>query len=75
MQDAILQALRRNAADDAVALAREWVTSAPDLSAAHRWLGLSLQQQGQPVLALASIEAALELTPEDADLHLLRAGL
>ncbi|MEA9581556.1 tetratricopeptide repeat protein [Xanthomonas nasturtii] len=75
MQDAILQALRRNAADDAVALAREWATTAPDNAAAHRWLGLSLQQQGQPALALTSIETALTLTPEDADLHLLHAGL
>ncbi|CAD0300968.1 tetratricopeptide repeat protein [Xanthomonas hortorum] len=75
MQDAILQALRRNAADDAVALAREWVISTPDNAATHRWLGLALQQQGQPALALASIETALTLTPEDADLHLLRAGL
>lgn len=75
MQDAILQALRRNAADDAVALAREWVLGAPESAAAHRWLGLALQQQGQPALALASIETALTLTPEDADLHLLRAGL
>ncbi|MCC4608137.1 tetratricopeptide repeat protein [Xanthomonas campestris] len=75
MQDAILQALRRNAADDAVALAREWAISAPDSAAAHRWLGLALQQQGQPALALTSIDTALALTPEDADLHLLRAGL
>lgn len=75
MQDAILQALRRNAADDAVALAREWVIGAPDNAAAHRWLGLALQQQGQATLALASIETALTLTPEDADLHLLRAGV
>lgn len=75
MQDAILQALRRNAADDAVALAREWATSTPDDAQPHRWLGLALQQQGQPALALASIDTALTLTPEDADLHLLRAGL
>ncbi|KAB7769807.1 tetratricopeptide repeat protein [Xanthomonas maliensis] len=75
MQDSILQALRRNAADDAVALAREWVASAPELADAHRWLGLALQQQGQPALALASIETALTLAPESADLHLQRAGL
>ncbi|WP_159093913.1 tetratricopeptide repeat protein, partial [Xanthomonas fragariae] len=75
MQDAILQALRRNAADDAVALAREWAMTAPDTAAAHRWLGLALQQQGQPRLALASLDTALTLTPEDADLHLLRAGV
>ncbi|MCD0258658.1 tetratricopeptide repeat protein [Xanthomonas melonis] len=75
MQDAILQALRRNAADDAVALAREWAASTPDDAQPHRWLGLALQQQGQPALALASIQTALTLAPEDADLHLLHAGL
>lgn len=64
MQDAILQALRRNAADDAVALAREWATAAPDDVAAHRWLAVALQQQGQPGLALGSIDTALMLTPK-----------
>ena len=42
MQDQILQALRRNAADDAVQLAREWTTAEPEQPQAHRWLSLSL---------------------------------
>lgn len=75
MQDKIIQALRRDAADEAVGLAREWVANAAGDAYAHRWLGLALQQQGQVAAALASTDAALALAPEDADLHLQRAGL
>lgn len=75
MQDKIIEALRRNAADDAVTLARQWVETEPQLPQAHRWLALALQQQGQHPAALESIEQALALAPEDADLHLQRAGL
>ncbi|MEE7546610.1 tetratricopeptide repeat protein, partial [Xanthomonas sp. Kuri4-1] len=75
MQDKIIEALRRHAADEAVALAREWVAAEGMEPRAHRWLGMALQQQGRLDEALASIDAALTLTPEDADLHLQRAGL
>ncbi len=75
MQDQILQALRRNAVDDAVQLAREWTTAEPEQPQAHRWLSLSLQQQGQFDDALASLQQALTLAPDNADLHLQQAGL
>jgi tetratricopeptide (TPR) repeat protein len=75
MQDQIIQALRRNAADDAVALAREWVSTEGANARSLRWLALSLQQQGQVEEALATLRDAIALAPEDADLHLMQAGL
>ena len=75
MQEQILQALRRNAATEAVALARQWCEQSPQDPQALRWLGLALQQQGANHDAMAAFDAALALAPEDADLHLLRAGL
>ena len=75
MQDQILQALRRNAVDDAVQLAREWIAAEPEQPQAHRWLSLSLQQQGQFDDALTSLQQALTLAPDNADLHLQQAGL
>lgn len=75
MQERILQALHRNAADDAVALAREWVARDAHVPAAQRWLGVALQQQGDAAGALAAVDAAIALAPEEAELHLQRAGL
>jgi len=75
MQDKILQALRRNAADDAVQLARQWTADEPEQPQAHRWLALSLQQQGQYDAALESLQQALALAPDNAELHLQHAGL
>lgn len=75
MQDQILQALRRNAADEAVRLARQWLASAPDEAQAYRWLATSLRQQGETDAALDNISRAIALDPENAELHLERAGL
>ncbi|MGE8215491.1 invasion protein regulator [compost metagenome] len=75
MQDKILQALRRNAAEDAAQLAREWIQAEPEQPQAHRWLALSLQQQGQFDAALDSLQQALALAPDNPDLHLQHAGL
>lgn len=75
MQDTILEALRRNAADEAVQLARQWTTAEPEQPQAHRWLALSLQQQGQFDAAQESLQQALVLAPDNADLHLQHAGL
>lgn len=75
MQDTILQALRRNATDDAVAAARQWAAAEPQQPQAHRWLALALQQQGDITAAQASLDQALALAPDDADLHLQHAGL
>lgn len=75
MQDKILQALRRNAADEAVQLARQWTSAEPEQPQAHRWLALSLQHQGQFDAALDSLQQALALAPDNPDLHLQHAGL
>jgi tetratricopeptide (TPR) repeat protein len=75
MQDKILEALRRNAADEAVQLARGWTQAEPEQPQAHRWLALSLQQQGQYPEALESLQQALSLAPDNPELHLLHAGL
>ena len=75
MQDNIIDALRRNANDDAVALARQWVADAAGDAQAWRWLALALQQQGQHAEAETSLRQALELAPDNADLHLQLAGL
>ncbi|MGB3393478.1 MAG: tetratricopeptide repeat protein, partial [Stenotrophomonas sp.] len=75
MQDTIIQALRRNATDEAVATARQWVAAEPQQPQAHRWLALALQQQGDAAAAQASLEQALALAPDDAALHLQHAGL
>ncbi|WP_312916436.1 tetratricopeptide repeat protein [Stenotrophomonas sp.] len=75
MQDTIIEALRRNAADEAVTLARDWVAAEPQQAQAHRWLALALQQQGQLEAAQAALAQALSLAPDDAALHLQHAGL
>lgn len=75
MQDKIIEALRRNATADAIALAREWVASEANSAHALRWLAVALQQQGDAAAASEAMEAALVLAPDDAELHLLRAGL
>ncbi|MCD9088560.1 tetratricopeptide repeat protein [Stenotrophomonas sp. SY1] len=75
MQDKIIEALRRNATDEGVALAQEWAATEPQQAQAHRWLALALQQQGELAQAQASMDQALALAPDDAALHLQQAGL
>lgn len=75
MQAPILDALRRQANDEALSLAQAWVAQAADDPQAQRWLALAQQQRGDGDAALRSIEQAIALAPEDASLHLLRAGM
>ncbi len=75
MYDTLIQALRRNATDEALAIARELVAARPHDPQAHRWLAAALQQNGEPEAALASIGQAIALAPEDAGLHVAHAGL
>jgi tetratricopeptide (TPR) repeat protein len=75
MQDQILQALRRDDADQAVRLARAWLASAPSDAQAYRWLATAQRQQGEIDAALDNIARAIALDPENADLHLEHAGL
>jgi len=75
MQEQILQALHRRDLEQAGQLAAEWAAQQPTLAAAHRLHALTLQQQGSFEPALESLERALALAPDDADLHLQHAGL
>lgn len=75
MYDNIIDALRRKATAEALAAARVLADAHPDDALAHRWLAASLQQNGDPDEALASIERAIALSPDNADLHVARAGL
>lgn len=75
MYDPVLAALRRGAADDALVLARELIDTRPDDVFARRLLAHAQRLAGDDAAALATLDAALEAAPEEADLHLERAGL
>ena len=75
MQEQILQAFQRNANDEALALAQQWVEQSPGQAAPLGWLATALRQQGDIDAALAALDQALALQPEDAGLHLQRATL
>ncbi|MET1160959.1 MAG: tetratricopeptide repeat protein, partial [Pseudoxanthomonas sp.] len=75
MQDKIIEALRRNAVEDAVLQAREWVHLRPGDPQAHRWLAVASQQRGDHADAMRSMDRAIELAPEDDGLQLVRASL
>jgi len=75
MQERIHEALRRNAVDEALALAQDWVARAPEDAGAHRSLSLALAQSGDPAAALVALDQAILLAPEDAGLHFERAAL
>lgn len=71
----IIDALRRNAAAEALPAAREAVAQQPDDPMAHRLLAAALRLDGDRDGAIAAIDQAIGLAPEDANLHLERAGL
>ncbi len=75
MYDTVLDALRRGAADEALPAAQTLVDSQPDDIRALRLLAAAQRLSGDTDTALATLDAALERAPEDADLHLERAGL
>ncbi|HJW44868.1 MAG TPA: tetratricopeptide repeat protein [Lysobacter sp.] len=75
MHEQILDALRRGAAAEALSAARDAVAAAPQDATAQRLLATALQQSGDRPAALAVIDTALNLTPDDAGLHVERAGL
>ncbi|GAA4857416.1 tetratricopeptide repeat protein [Luteimonas vadosa] len=74
-QDLILDALRRGAADEALAAATDAVAAEPGDAQAHRLLAMAQRAAHQPEAARASMEQAITLAPDDADLHFARAGL
>jgi tetratricopeptide (TPR) repeat protein len=75
MHEPIIDALRRGAAPEALAAAREAVAAQPQDAASHRLLAAALRLGGDREAALSAIDQAIALAPEDADLHLDRAGL
>lgn len=75
MQDEIFDALRRNDAAGALALAEVAVAASPDAAQPLLWLAMAQRASGQPQAAVATIDRAITLAPEDAGLHFHRAGL
>lgn len=75
MYDPILDALRRGAIADALTAAEALVAERPDDPQALRWLSATQMQGGQPEIALSTIDRAIALAPDNADLHLARAGV
>ncbi len=75
MYDPILDALRRGAVAEALTAAEALVAERPDDAQALRWLSTAQMQGGQADAALATIDRAIALAPENADLHLARAGV
>jgi len=75
MHEPIIDALRRGAAPEALAAAREAVAAQPQDATSHRLLASALRLGGDRDAALSAIDQAIALAPEDADLHLERAGL
>lgn len=73
--ESLLDALRRGAADEAIAAGREAAATAADDFTAHRLLSAALRLGGDNDGALASIDRAIELAPEEAGLYLERGQL
>src|SRR3546814_12640581 len=59
---------------DALSLARAATTANPQDPQAHRALAMALRASGDSDAALVSIDRAIALAPEDAELHFHRAG-
>ena len=75
MYESITDALRRGAADEALTAARGAVAEDASDPAAQRLLAYALRLTGDRDAALEAIDEAIRLAPENADLHLDRAGL
>lgn len=75
MYDAIIDALRRGASAEAATAARALIESQPQDAQAQRLLSAALRQAGDRDAAMAAIDAAIALAPDEAALHLERAGL
>lgn len=73
--DQILDALRRGANDEALRTAAEVVTAEPTDARAHRLLAMAQRANDQHEAARGSLDRAIALAPDDADLHFDRAGM
>ncbi|WP_162455091.1 tetratricopeptide repeat protein [Pseudoxanthomonas kalamensis] len=75
MQDKIIEALRQQTPERAIATADEWLAVASDNAQAYRWRAIARQQAGDAEGAVDDIDRAIVLSPEDSRLHMLRASL
>lgn len=75
MYEPIIEALRRGAAAEALPAARDAVAQQPHDMMAHRLLAAALRLAGDRAGAVAAIDFAIDLAPDDANLHLERAGM
>lgn len=75
MQEQIFDALRRGANEEALAAARAAADADPADARPQLWLAMALRACGQDPAAVAAIDRAIALAPQDADLHFHRAGL
>ncbi len=74
MQERIFAALRRGANAEALSMARVAVAEAPHDARAYALLAHAERANGDQAAAQHAIARAVLLAPEDADLHLQRAG-
>ena len=75
MSQQILDALRRGANNEASTLARRAIDETPNDVATQRAAAMAFRASGDRDAALAAIDSAIRLSPDDADLHFLRAGM
>ncbi|QSX79095.1 tetratricopeptide repeat protein [Agrilutibacter solisilvae] len=75
MHEQIIDALRRGAADEALAAARQAVAAEPHDPTAQRLLASALRMTGDIAGAMTVVDQALALSPEDAGLHMERGSL
>lgn len=74
MHEKILDALRRGATGEALAAATAAVEADPANARAHHLLALAQRAGGDTAAALATIDHAITLAPDDSTLHFQRAG-
>lgn len=74
MLDRVYDALRRGAHDEALNLARQFAADSPHDAQAHLALAQASRLSGDKATAQQAIARAVLLAPEDASMHMLRAG-
>lgn len=75
MHENILDALRRGAHDEALALARQATEADPGDARGHRLMAQALRLSGDQRGAVKAIDRAIAIEPEDSGLHLARATM